>query len=56
MQVDRLPGLEDLSAKEHRALMWQLADDGGASAPEAEEGRQAGPDAGGAAARGSDDA
>ncbi|MEZ4465786.1 MAG: hypothetical protein R3F43_15310 [bacterium] len=27
VRVDRLPGLENLSAKEHRALMWQLADD-----------------------------
>ena len=26
VRVDRLPGLEELSAKDHRALMWTLAD------------------------------
>ncbi|MCB9547608.1 MAG: hypothetical protein H6706_17410 [Myxococcales bacterium] len=27
VRIDRLPGLEALSPKDHRALMWQLADD-----------------------------
>ncbi|MCB9545000.1 MAG: hypothetical protein H6706_03810 [Myxococcales bacterium] len=27
VRIDRLPGLDDLSPKDHRALMWQLADD-----------------------------
>ncbi|MCB9549561.1 MAG: hypothetical protein H6706_27580 [Myxococcales bacterium] len=27
VRVDRLPGLEELSVKDHRALMWTLADD-----------------------------
>ncbi|MCB9546221.1 MAG: hypothetical protein H6706_10255 [Myxococcales bacterium] len=27
VRIDRLPGLEDLTPKDHRALMWTLADD-----------------------------
>ncbi|MCA9525126.1 MAG: hypothetical protein KC549_02370, partial [Myxococcales bacterium] len=27
VRIDRLPGLEELSVKDHRALMWTLADD-----------------------------